>query len=86
VRGGGERGSGEVEREKVDGMGLVTAEVGEKKRGRKEREAAIRDRLAGMRVLRVSGVFNAGRVLRFPSVVEAPDASKRGDSISGRAS
>lgn len=37
-------------------------------------------------VLRVSGVFNAGRVLRFPAVVEAPDASKRGDSISGRAS
>lgn len=46
----------------------------------------IRDRLAGMRVLRVSGVFNAGRVLWFPAVVEAADASKRGDSISGRAS
>lgn len=39
-----------------------------------------------MRVDRVSGVFNAGRVLRFPAVAEAPDASKRGDSISGRAS
>lgn len=74
-----ERGSGEVEREKVDGMGLVAGREG-------GREEAIRDRLAGMRVLRVSGVFNAGRVLRFPAVVEAPDASKRGDSISGRAS
>lgn len=49
-----------------------------------EREGMIRDRLAGR--MRVSGVFNAGRVLRFPAVVEAPDASKRGDSISGRAS
>lgn len=44
------------------------------------------DRSMGMRVARVSGVFNAGRVLRFPAVAEAPDASKRGDSISGRAS
>lgn len=78
-----ERGSGEVEREKVDGMGLAM----EGREGGRERGGrAIRDRLAGMRVLRVSGVFNAGRVLRFPAVVEAPDASKRGDSISGRAS
>lgn len=72
-------------------MGFAAGWKGERVGGKGEREGggregAIRDRLAGMRVLRVSGVFNAGRVLRFPAVVEAPDASKRGDSISGRAS
>lgn len=56
------------------------------KRGRKERGCDTRPLGRDERVLRVSGVFNAGRVLRFPAVVEAPDASKRGDSISGRAS
>lgn len=77
-----------MEREKVDGTGLAVGWKGERVGGGGAggREGAIRDRLAGMRVLRVSGVFNAGRVLRFPAVVEAPDASKRGDSISGRAS
>jgi len=37
-----ERGSGEVEREKVDGMGLMTAGVGGKKGGRKERGSDTR--------------------------------------------
>lgn len=68
-----------MEREKVDG-GFSS------EGGRASGDEAIRSRLAGMRVPRVSGVFNAGPVLRFPAVVEAPDASKRGDSISGRAS
>lgn len=75
-----ERGSDEVEREKADGKGLSAGGEG------REGGEAIRDRSAGMRALRVSGVFNAGRVLWFPAVVGAPDASKRGDSISGRAS
>lgn len=82
-----------MEREKVDGMGFMTAraEEGQRERerregGRKERGCDTRPLGRDERVLRVSGVFNAGRVLRFPAVVEAPDASKRGDSISGRAS
>ncbi|OAD61662.1 Nuclear receptor subfamily 2 group E member 1 [Eufriesea mexicana] len=77
------RTRGEVEsRKKGKAYSKEGKELEEKRRMRdrgtyRKRKAARGgpDRSMGMRVARVSGVFNAGRVLRFPAVAEAPDAS-----------